>query len=191
MLLPRIHPHPQRPPLPSRPLPHPSHPTECTLQLRRSATISLTSDLTQPTSSVHAVTTASAQTPNLVREHMLGILTPPLWHSVINRVSVWAAICCLTCGVIAAILPLVIPSCQDVEHTCPNCTYPPPHPPKFRRWLTNLGGFLMARFRRGVDSAKVFPVDQGGYIAASQSGPQATPPVQFAQQSGIAEPAKK
>lgn len=35
--------------------------------------------------------------------------------------SVWSLIACFTCGIIAAILPLVIPSCQDVEHTCPHC----------------------------------------------------------------------
>jgi LITAF-like zinc ribbon domain len=41
-----------------------------------------------------------------------------------NAGRVWSAICCVTCGVIAAFLPLVLPSCQDVEHICPNCTYP-------------------------------------------------------------------
>ena len=37
---------------------------------------------------------------------------------------VWSLIACFTCGIVAAILPLVIPSCQDVEHTCPHCTVP-------------------------------------------------------------------
>jgi LITAF-like zinc ribbon domain len=43
-----------------------------------------------------------------------------------NLGRVWSAICCVTCGVIAAVLPLVLPSCQDVEHICPNCTHPTP-----------------------------------------------------------------
>jgi len=51
----------------------------------------------------------------------------------------------------------------------------------------------MARYRRGVNDAKVYPVvEQGGYMAVSQPGPQATAPIQpFPQQSGITEPAKK
>ena len=99
---------------------------------------------------------------------------------------VWAAICCIACGFIAAIIPLVIPSCQDVEHTCPNCT-----PFDTENGLM-IGGFLMARFRRGVDNAKVYPVDQGGYMAVSQTEPRATAPLpEFSQQTGNAEPAKK
>jgi len=48
----------------------------------------------------------------------------------------------------------------------------------------------MARHRRGVDNAQVFPViDQGGYMAVSQSGPQPVQP--FPQQFGVAGPAKK
>jgi hypothetical protein len=56
-----------------------------------------------------------------------------------------------------------------------------------------VGGFLMARYRRGVNDAKVYPVvEQGGYMAVSQPGPQTTAPIQpFPQQSGITEPAKK
>jgi hypothetical protein len=40
-----------------------------------------------------------------------------------------------------------------------------------------------------VNNAKVFPVEQGGYMAVSQS--ENVPIQQFSQQSGVAEPAKK
>jgi hypothetical protein len=50
----------------------------------------------------------------------------------------------------------------------------------------------MARFRRGVNNAKVFPVDQGGYMAVSQQDqqPQLHPAPEFTQEAGVA-PAKK
>ena len=57
----------------------------------------------------------------LVLEQMLG--SP--CSSSFTDFSIFSAICCLTCGIIAAILPLVIPSCKDVEHTCPHCILPP------------------------------------------------------------------
>lgn len=53
----------------------------------------------------------------------LGINT--LEHADDLTDRVWSAICCVTCGIIAAIVPLVLPSCQDVEHICPNCLPPP------------------------------------------------------------------
>ena len=164
--------------------PRPSHLKEFILPLHPSVTISFKLVRNQQTSSVHAVTTEFAQTLNRVLEHMLG--TPRdlyFCEFVSNMCRVSAAICCLTCGVVAAILPLVIPSCQDVEHTCPNCTA--------SSHVNDLiiGGFLMARYRRGVNNAKVFPVEQGGYMAVSQS--ETVPAQQFSQQSGLAEPAKK
>jgi LITAF-like zinc ribbon domain len=75
---------------------------------------------------------------------------------------VWSAICCLTCGIIAAIIPLVVTGCKDVEHSCPRC------------------GFVMARYQRGLGLAKVFPVvPVEGYIPVGQD-----PPVGYTQQSG-------
>jgi len=81
--------------------------------------------------------------------------------------SVWATICCVTCGIIAAIIPLVMPSCQDVEHICSNC----PSSLFSLQFLgichclilfltTNfsvIGGFRMAKYRRGIGVAKVYP----------------------------------
>lgn len=99
---------------------------------------------------------------DLVLECMLGKILSLLGSFVLTMNRVWSAVCCLTCGVIAAILPLFIPSCQDVEHTCSHCA----SPISLQR-LTGLGGFLMARFRRGVSNAKLYPVDQG-YILVPQ-----------------------
>ena len=78
----------------------------------------------------------------------------------------------------------MIPACQDIEHTCPHCIL-------LISYRTNgLGGFLMARYRRGVDHAKVYPVDQE-YIPVGQDDYPVNPLPGFSQQTGVTEPVKK
>jgi len=50
----------------------------------------------------------------------------------------------------------------------------------------------MARFRRGVNNAKVYPVGEG-YTPLAQNDPeQVNPPPEFTQQTGVtSDPAKK
>jgi hypothetical protein len=57
-----------------------------------------------------------------------------------------------------------MPSCQDVDHTCPNCIF-------LLKINLILGGFLMAKFRRGVDKAKLYPVTDG-YMPIPQAPQQ-------------------
>jgi len=85
-----------------------------------------------------------------------------------THAGVWSLIACFTCGIVAAIIPLVIPSCQDVEHTCPHCN------------------FVMARYRRGVNAAKVYPVN-GDYIPVNQEDSPVAPLPKFPQQTGVAD----
>jgi len=113
-------------------------------------------------------------TPNLVLALKLGIF---LFKKCLIH-SVWSLIACLTCGVIAAIIPLVIPSCQDVEHTCPHCIL------LFPAKANIVGGFLMARYRRGVNDAKVYRVN-GDYIPVNREYSPVEPLPQFPQHSGV------
>ena len=48
----------------------------------------------------------------------------------------------------------------------------------------------MARYRRGVDNAKVYPVDQG-YIPVGQDEHPHDPLPESSQPTGVAEPTKK
>jgi hypothetical protein len=75
-------------------------------------------------------------------------------------------------------VPLVIRQTKDVEHSCPNCMLS----------LVGLilGGFLMARFRRGHDT-KVFPVGGEGYVAVATEDPAS--PIQR-QETGVVEVSK-
>ena len=76
----------------------------------------------------------------------------------------------------------MIPSCQDVEHTCPHCIRS-----FFLTTADILGGFLMARYRRGTEYAKVYPVDQG----YSPVGQPVNPSPEFSQQNAVTESVKK
>jgi len=90
-------------------------------------------------------------------------------HSRVGtHAGVWSAICCLTCGIVAAIVPLLIPNCRDVDHTCPHC------------------GFLMARYRRAMGHNTIFPVGEG-YVPVAQDVRSADV---APQDTGVTQPGK-
>lgn len=93
----------------------------------------------------------------------------------------WSLIACFACGVIGAVVPLLMRETKDVEHSCSNCM--------FFHWVRLiLGGFLMARFRRGHDTL-VFPVGEERYVAVATEDHRPASPIQR-QETGVVEVTK-
>jgi hypothetical protein len=90
---------------------------------------------------------------------------------------------------LVASLLLLFPWCFQIVETSTIVVHIVRAPLKKPFELTGLGGFLMARFRRGVSTAKVFPVDQGYIPVAGQEREYTpTPPLpQFPQQTGVTD----
>jgi len=136
----------------------------------------------RPATPAHSV--PAAHTSSLTRDvsdlraHSANVVCPRCHHGIMTQTrsrvgtnaGVWSLIACFACGVIGAVVPLLMRETKDVEHSCSNC------------------GFLMARFRRGHDTL-VFPVGEERYVAVATEDHRPASPIQR-QETGVVEVTK-
>ncbi|KAE8378171.1 hypothetical protein BDV26DRAFT_197810 [Aspergillus bertholletiae] len=92
---------------------------------------------TIPTSQSSAVPAPSGEAPKLIPLTILSnrptVVDCPYCHArtatrtqliVGPRASCWSCVCCIFLGPIGALIPCIMPSCKDCEHSCGSCGRP-------------------------------------------------------------------